>query len=291
MNALESLSGALEALVEKVSPSVVGVEHERGQGSGMLLTQDGYVITNAHVVERARGATMVRLGPLWSERAALVGSDKKTDVAVLKVDASARPALPFADSSKLRVGRVVVAIGNPLRFDRSVSLGVISAIDRSLPSPGGLFEGLIQTDAAINPGNSGGPLIDSSGAVVGINTAVVPYAQGIGFAIPSSTVAWVASVLMRRGKIERPLLGVSAKSEPTDLERFGQERAVRVLGVQPDGPAAKAGLSKGDLLLTADASRVTSVDDLQRVMVLSQRRDVELEIARGEGRRRVKVAL
>ncbi|MFO0722149.1 MAG: trypsin-like peptidase domain-containing protein [Myxococcota bacterium] len=291
MNALQQLSESLEALVEKVASAVVAVEHERGQGSGMVLTPDGYVVTNAHVVERARSAPLVRSGPGEGEKAALVGFDKKTDVAVLKLDARDRTALPFAETERIKVGQLVLAIGNPLRFDRSVSLGVISAIDRSLPSRDGVFEGLIQTDAAINPGNSGGPLIDVHGRVVGLNTAVVPWAQGIGFAIPASTVEWVAAVLMRRGRVERPLIGVAAKSEALDGARFGQPRAIRVLEVKPGGPAAKAGLSEGDLLLSADEARVSSVDDLQRVMVLSERPEVELLVARGETRRTVKVAV
>jgi serine protease Do len=225
-----------------------------------------------------------------------VGSDARTDLAVLRVDAST-PAcaglrsLPLA-TGRLAVGQLVVAIGNPLRFERSVSLGVVSAIDRSLPGRDGTYEGLVQTDAAINPGNSGGPLLDAEGAVVGINTAVIPYAQGIGFAIPASTATWVAAVLMRRGEVRRPLLGIAARGEELDLRAAlaaGQPRAVRVLEVGDGSPAAQAGLLAGDCLLRAGTSALGSVDDLQRVMVLSGAPEVDLEVLRGEGRRNLRV--
>jgi len=185
----------------------------------------------------------------------------------------------------------VVAIGNPFRFERSVSLGVISALDRSLPGPrGGLFEGLIQTDAAINPGNSGGPLLDADGNVLGINTAIIPWAQGIGFAIPSPTASWVAAVIIRTGEIRRPFLGIAAKGEellPTLSRGAGQTRAVRILSVGTGSPAQEAGLKKGDLVLTANGKPIASVDDLQRVMVLAGPGEVQLEIYRGEDRRRM----
>jgi len=186
------------------------------------------------------------------------------------------------------VGQLVVAIGNPFRFERSVSLGVISALDRSLPGPrGGLFEGLIQTDAAINPGNSGGPLLDADGSVLGINTAIIPWAQGIGFAIPAPTASWVAGVLIHEGEVRRPFLGIAARSEELqgELSRStGRNRAVRVLRVGADSPAQSAGLKKGDLLLSANGRTVSSIDDLQRVMVLSGQAEVRLEVYRGERR-------
>jgi S1-C subfamily serine protease len=321
---LAQLSRELEALVARTAPGVVGVEHRQGQGSGMVLTGDGYVLTNAHVVagaaaeagsgagrsgprrpgrsdrsgRRTAGASGIRVRLPGGETvpAERVGSDARTDLAVLRVDAS-MPAcaglrsLPLA-GGRLVVGQLVVAIGNPLRFERSVSLGVVSAIDRSLPGPDGIFEGLVQTDAAINPGNSGGPLVDAEGAVVGINTAVIPYAQGIGFAIPASTATWVAAVLMRRGEVRRPLLGIAARGEelaPRAAAAAGQPRAVRVLEVGSGSPAAQAGLLAGDRLLRAGTSALGSVDDLQRVMVLAEAPEVDLEVLRGEGRRSLRV--
>jgi S1-C subfamily serine protease len=337
---LAQLSGELEALVARTAPSVVGVEHRRGEGSGVVLTGDGYVLTNAHVVagaapgqgrpgpgprrgrpgfgrsgsgrsgrdgrgqpgedrdERgaAAGGLRVRLPGGEVVPAERVGSDPRTDLAVLRVDAAA-PAcaglrsLPLAEG-KLAVGQLVVAIGNPLRLERSVSLGVVSAIDRTLPGRDGPFEGLIQTDAAINAGNSGGPLLNALGEVVGINTAVIPYAQGIGFAIPAATAAWVAAVLMRHGEVRRPLLGIAARGEelgPRAALAAGQPRAVRILEVAGGSPAEQAGLRAGDCLLRAGSSALGSVDDLQRVMVLSEAPEVHLEVLGDDGRRSLQV--
>src|SRR5262249_32742962 len=161
--------------------------------------------------------------------------------------------LPIADPSSVAVGQLVVAIGNPFRFERSVSLGIVSALDRSLPGPNGvIFEGLIQTDAAINPGNSGGPLVNAHGEVVGINTAVIPGAQGMGFAVSARTATWVTSVLMQRGRVDRRYLGVAARSEqlsPALAEATGQSKAVRILQVGPGSPAETAGLRPDDLLI------------------------------------------
>jgi serine protease Do len=301
---LSQLSRELEELVARTAPGVVGVEHRRGQGSGLVLTGDGYVLTNAHVVAgsgpgrgmAAGGSLRVRLPGGEAVPAERVGSDPRTDLAVLRLDA-ATPAcarlrsLPLA-TGRLAVGQLVVAIGNPLRFERSVSLGVVSAVDRSLPSRDGLFEGLIQTDAAINPGNSGGPLLDADGVVVGINTAMIPYAQGIGFAIPAGTASWVAAVLMRGGEVRRPRLGIAARGEelePRAALTAGQPRAVRILEVGDGSPAQRAGLREGDCLLRADANTLGSVDDLQRVMVLAAGPEVQLDVLSGERRREVRV--
>src|SRR5262249_3986615 len=255
MSLMKQLSGELEELVAMATPAVVGVEHRRGQGTGLVLSKDGYVLTNAHVVQ-GFDDLRVRLAYGETTKAQLVGADERTDLAVIRVHADGLTSLPLADERKLRVGQLVVAIGNPFRFERSVSLGVISALDRSLPGPrGGLFEGLIQTDAAINPGNSGGPLLDADGSVLGINTAIIPWAQGIGFAIPAPTASWVAGVLIHEGEVRRPFLGIAARSEELqgELSRStGRSRAVRVLGVSTDGPAQAAGLKKGDLLLSAN---------------------------------------
>jgi serine protease Do len=290
MKMLKQLSQELEELVASTAPAVVGVEHRRGQGTGLVLAKDGYVLTNAHVVQ-GFDELRIRLNTGATVKGELVGADDRTDLAVVRIDADGLVSLPLADAQQLKVGQLVVAIGNPFRFERSVSLGVISALDRSLPGPrGGLFEGLIQTDAAINPGNSGGPLLDADGNVLGINTAIIPWAQGIGFAIPSPTVSWVAAVIIRTGEVRRPFLGIAAKGEellPALSRGAGQTRAVRILGVGAGSPAQEAGLKKGDLVLTANGKPIASVDDLQRVMVLAGPGEVQLEIYRGENRRRM----
>ena len=284
MSRLSEFSDELEALVATAAPSVVAVEHGRGQGSGIIVSSDGYVVTNAHVVQGRAGALGVRLAGGDELPAAVVGEDRASDLAVLRVNAWNLPSLALDESRRLRVGQVVLAIGNPLRFERSVSLGVVSAIERSLPGPNRRpFEGLVQTDAAINPGNSGGPLLDAHGAVVGINTAVIPYANGLGFAIPAHTAAWVTAVLIRDGRVDRPLIGISAQGvdlAPRVAAEFGQRRAVRVHAVAADSPASTAKLKPADLLLGANDTQLFSVDDLQRVMVLTRGADIALRVMR-----------
>jgi S1-C subfamily serine protease len=213
-----------------------------------------------------------------------VGTDARTDLAVVKIDASQLPSLSLDDDHEPVVGRLVLAIGNPLRLERSVTFGVVSALDRSLAGPGGgPIEGLIQTDAAVNPGNSGGPLVDAEGRVIGINTAAVPFAQGIGFAIPARTATWVTSVLIQRGRIDRPVLGIAARGLPVEADQLasaGQRRAIRVFEVVPDSPAARAGFRDGDLILAANGHALSSVDDLQRVLVLSSPATVRFNVLR-----------
>jgi S1-C subfamily serine protease len=283
LSLLRDLSDELEALVARTAPAVVGVQHRRGQGTGLVLAPDGYVLTNCHVVREA-GDLRIGFATGADLRGEVVGTDERTDLAVVRVGASGLVPLPLAERSRLRVGQLVVAIGNPLHFDRSVSLGVVSALDRSLPAPGGnLLEGLVQTDAAINPGNSGGPLLDADGAVVGVNTAIIPYAQGIGFAIPAHTANWIAAMLLHRGEVRRPFLGLSARGIDLDAARareYGQGRAVRVYDVGTDTPAERAGLRRGDLLLAANDSPIASVDDLQRIMTLSEASEVRLDLLR-----------
>jgi S1-C subfamily serine protease len=290
MSLLSQLSRELESLVAKAAPAVVGIEHAQGQGSGLILSPDGYVLTNAHVVGRAR-SLRVRLSEGSAVKAERVGGDERSDLAVIRIDGGSLTTLPLAGFESLNVGQLVLAIGNPFRFERSVSLGVISALDRTLPGArGGILEGLIQTDAAINPGNSGGPLLNTEGEVLGINTAIIPWAQGIGFAIPASTANWVAAVLIRSGEVQRPFLGIAAKGEElaADLVRnTGQPRAIRIVSVELSTPASVAGLRGGDLLLTANGKPLGTVDDLQRVMVLSSAGEVELEIWRDDKRHRL----
>jgi len=281
---LSEFSDELETLVANAAPSVVAVEHGQGQGSGIIVSGDGYVVTNAHVVQGRSSTLSVRLAGGEELRAEVVGEDRASDLAVLRVASHGLASLSLDESRRLRVGQLVLAIGNPLRFERSVSLGVVSAIDRSLPGPGRRpFEGLVQTDAAINPGNSGGPLLDARGSVVGINTAVIPRAHGLGFAIPAHTAAWVTAVLIRDGRIERPLLGIAAQGVdlmPSVARAVGQQRAVRVHAVAADSPASAARLAPADLLLVANDTALYSVDDLQRVLVLSGGAAVALRVVR-----------
>lgn len=288
MSDLRALSNELEALVERSARGVVSVRHRRGQGSGVVLANDGYIATNAHVVAAAQQQIAVRAGE--DLRARLVGSDQQTDLAVLKVDTDPLDALSLS-ATEPRLGQLVVALGDPFRFERSVSVGIVSALDRTLRGRDGHgFEELLQTDAAINPGNSGGPLIDMEGNVVGINTAMLAFAQGIGFAIPASTVDWVVAVLIQRGRVDRPRLGIHARPEvvPRDLcesvaETTAARRALCVHQVQSGSPAGRAGLRPGDYLLSANGSPATSINQLHKMLVLGRPTAAELEILSGDG--------
>jgi S1-C subfamily serine protease len=291
---LPQLSHEIEELVAKTAPSVVAVEQGRGQGTGVVIAGDGYVLTNSHVVRGDPRRLLVRT-PAGDELSAeLVGDDPESDLAVLRVAGPRLTPLELHESRRLRVGQLVLAIGNPLRFEGTVTLGVVSALERALPGPRGtLFEGLVQTDAAINPGNSGGPLLDASGAVVGINTAVIPQARGLGFAIAAHTASWIAAVLMRRGRIERPLLGVAARGvdlAASEVERLGQARAVRLHAVSEGSAAARVGLVAGDLLLKAGGLPLYGVDDLKRALVLGDGSEVVLDVQGKRERRTLSVA-
>ena len=282
MTPLAALSADLADLVARASPSVVGVEHRGGQGSGLVIAPDGLVLTNAHVARGGGGRLGVRLPGGDAARAERVGEDPRTDLAVIRVEARGLSPLPLADRP-LRVGELVIAIGNPLGFERTVTLGVVSALHRQLPSPAGQLDGLVQTDAAVNPGNSGGPLLDAEGRVAGVTTAMVPWAHGLAFAIPARTAAWVAAVLLRDGTVRRPFLGIAARGEDLapDLARtLGRERALRIVRVEAASAADQGGLREGDLLLSASGSPVEGVDDLQRALVLAGAPEVTLEVAR-----------
>ncbi len=289
--ALQAFSSDLADLVARASGSVVGIERRRGQGSGVVLAQDGFVLTNAHVAEGG-GPLRVRLSGSRIVRGEVVGTDERTDLAVLRAEAGDLPALPLAER-RLRVGEVVVAIGNPLGFERSVSLGVVSALHRNLGAPrGSVLEGLVQTDAAVNPGNSGGPLVDAQGAVVGITTAMLPWASGIGFAIPATTAGWVASTLIREGEVRRPFLGVAARGEDLDpalVREAGRVRAVRILEVVQGSPADSAGLRRGDLVVGASGAPVETLDDVVRAMVLGHPQEIALDVLRDGARSALRI--
>jgi S1-C subfamily serine protease len=291
VTALQAFSSDVAELVARAAPAVVGVEHRRGQGSGLVLAQDGYLLTNAHVA-RGGGPLRVRLSGARTARCELVGADERTDLAVLRVEARDLEVLALSER-RLAVGELVLAIGNPLGFERSVTLGVVSALHRNLPTPGGgMLEGLVQTDASINPGNSGGPLLDARGEVVGVTTAMLPWARGIGFAIPAHTASWVASVLIREGEVRRPFLGIAARGEdlePAVAAEAGHRRGVRVLEIVAGSPAQAAGLATNDLLLAAGERPVETLDDLQRVLVLAPGAEIAVEVLRGGKRERLAI--
>jgi S1-C subfamily serine protease len=270
---LDAYSRAVVSVVETVGPAVVGVRVAgRGAGSGVIIAPDGYALTNSHVVGGAsRLEATLTDGRTLGAR--LVGDDPATDLAVIRLDAAALPFAPLGDSETLRVGQLVVAIGSPLGFQSTVSAGVVSALGRSLRGRGGrLIEHVIQTDVALNPGNSGGPLVDSRARVVGVNTAMVAMAQGISFAVPIATAKWVVPQLLAAGRVRRGLLGLAGRQRPLDrrLARahgLATEAAVEILSVEPTGPAGRAGLREGDLIVTAEGRPVASVDDLHRFLV------------------------
>jgi S1-C subfamily serine protease len=288
---LDAYSRAVTGAVDRISPSVVNIEvhqaipeksrsgeprERRGGGSGFVFTPDGLILTNSHVVHDAKRIEVTthdgRRMP-----ASAIGDDPASDLAVIRVDEPDwnEPALTAAtlgDSQQLRVGQVVIAIGAPYGFQSTVTAGVVSALGRSLRSYSGrLIDDVIQTDASLNPGNSGGPLVDSHGRVVGVNTATIQAAQGICFAIGINTAKFVASRLLRDGRIRRSYIGVSGQTVPVHrrVVRFydlPKEMGALVLSVEENSPAKRAGLREGDLIVALDGHPVAGVDDLHRLL-------------------------
>ena len=275
---LDAYSRVTVGVSEKVCPSVVSVEVLRlssrrgergGTGSGFAFRPDGYLLTNSHVVH---GADLVQVtfsdGKQMS--AELVGDDTETDLAVLKIDAAGVPVTPLGRSSLMKVGQLVVAVGNPLGFQCTVTAGVVSALGRSLRARSGrLINDIIQTDAALNPGNSGGPLVNFRGEAIGVNTAVIPEAQGICLAISSDTASWVAEGLIRDGRIRRSYLGVAGQrvALPSRLLRehdLKNETGMMVMAVEAGSPGANAGLRERDVVVAFNGKPVGGVDDLHR---------------------------
>jgi S1-C subfamily serine protease len=285
---LDAYSQAVVRAAEKVSPSVVNIEVKkalkmkgvntyrlpeemRGSGSGFIFTPDGFVLTNSHVVHHAE-TIEVTLSDGRRFRADLIGDDPGTDLAVIRINGAKFPSAPLGDSQRIRVGQLVIAIGNPYGFQCTVTAGVISALGRSLRSMSGrLIDNVIQTDAALNPGNSGGPLVTSHGEVIGVNTAMILPAQGICFAIGINTAKFVAARLIKDGKIRRSYIGLGGQNVMLHRRfvralRLPVESGVLVASIEDGSPAQRAGLGKGDMIIAFDGKPVAGIDDLHRIL-------------------------
>jgi S1-C subfamily serine protease len=285
---LDAYSRAVISAAERVSPSVVNLdvrtnsrgrqgmrsrqpEELRGTGSGFIFTPDGFILTNSHVVHRADKIS-VTLPDGRRFEGDMVGEDPDTDLAVVRINGANFLATPLGDSEKIRVGQLVIAIGNPYGFQCTVTSGVVSALGRSLRSISGrLIDNIIQTDAALNPGNSGGPLVTSQGEVIGVNTAMILAAQGICFAIGINTAKFVAGRLIKEGKIRRSYIGLGGQNVPLHrrIIRFYHlpvESGVLVVSLEENSPAKKAGLSEGDIIVGLDGQPVAGIDDLHRML-------------------------
>ena len=288
MEPLDAYSQAVMAAADKVGPAVVSLQVGTGRknvpsdprvtpeahasGSGFIFTPDGYLLTNSHVVH---GATTIHatLADGRQLAAELVGDDPDTDLAVVRAFAPHLDHAALGDSASLRVGQLVIAIGNPYGFQATVTAGVVSALGRSLRAKSGrLIDNIIQTDAAINPGNSGGPLVNAQGQVIGVNTAVIKEAQGICFAIPMSTAMFITHRLIRDGHIRRGYLGLGGQNVPVlrRVTRFYQlpaENGILVISVEPGSPADRAGVIAGDIIVTYNGRHVSNVDDLHKLLI------------------------
>ncbi|HVN44171.1 MAG TPA: trypsin-like peptidase domain-containing protein [Steroidobacteraceae bacterium] len=277
---LDAYSAAVVGALEQVGPAVVSVyvggaaEAERargGAGSGVVVTPDGYLLTNGHVVQRVSAARVTFVDGR-SVPAVVAGRDPATDLAVLRAQAASLPCARLVPDQRLRPGQLVVAVGNPLGFESTVSAGVVSALGRSLRSrQGRLIENVVQHTAALNPGNSGGPLVDWRGHVAGINTAIIAMAQGIGFAIPASTAQWVLTEILTQGRVRRAWLGIAARDRPLDLRLvralgLTARHAVEVLSRESSGPAASSDLRPGDLIVTVQGEPADGIDALHRLL-------------------------
>jgi S1-C subfamily serine protease len=298
---LDAYSRAVIGVVERVGPAVVRVDRLResrrarrarpeGSGSGFVFTPDGLILTNSHVVSGAEHLDVMTTDGR-SYTADVLGDDPDTDLAVLRISASALPVVDLGRSADLRTGQLVVAVGHPLGFEHTVTTGVISATGRSLRArTGRMMENIIQTDAALNPGNSGGPLVTSAGKVVGVNTAVIMGTQGLSFAVPIDTATRVVTAILQEGHVRRAFLGIGGQNTrlPRHLARVTAVTSgtgVRVDSVVPDSPAGRAGIQPGDVIVGFSSAAVASIDDLHR-MLTREAIDVAatLRIVRGAAR-------
>ena len=297
---LDAYSRAVVSVVDSVGPAVVSISAGKnrssaevdqvGAGSGVVIAPDGYILTNDHVVQNA-DRLKVRLTDGATLSATVIGKDAATDLAVIRADASYLTCSTLGSSDRLRVGQLVIAMGNPFGFQSTVSTGVVSALGRALRSTQGrLIENIIQHTAPLNPGNSGGPLVDSTGKVVGINTAIIVMAQGIGFSIPGTTARWVVSQILTHGRVRRGFLGIAGRQRPLDrrvvrFHHLNKNHAVEVLTIESHSPADQAGLRVNDLIVAIDQVAVGNVDDLHRFLAewpIGQ--PVEMDVIRGQRR-------
>ena len=284
---LDAYSQAVTRAVELVAPSVVRIEVTKaqqmphgsrqgvGSGSGFVISPDGLVLTNSHVVHGAAKIEVV-LADGRRPDAMLIGEDPDSDLAVLRIYAPNLTPLKFADSSRLKVGQLAIAIGSPYGFEATVTAGVVSALGRSLRSQTGrLMDDIIQTDAALNPGNSGGPLVNSHGEVIGVNTAMILPAQGICFAIASNTAQLITGWLVAEGRVRRSYVGIAGQTTPIHARlrrhyRLTQDRGVLVVGVEPGSPARLAGLREGDIIIAFKGEVLAGTDELLRKLVATE---------------------
>jgi S1-C subfamily serine protease len=292
---LDAYSQAVIRVVGQVGPAVItvsgrGGRGDGGMGSGFIIAPDGFAVTNSHVVSgRHRLKATTEDGDELD--AELIGDDPATDLALIRLAARDLPHTELGDSDALQVGQLVIAVGNPFGFRSTVSTGVVSAVGRSMRSQEGrLIESIIQHTAPLNPGNSGGPLVDSRGRVVGVNTAIIAWAQGLGFAVPGNTARWVAGDLLGHGRVRRMSLGIRVmaadipRSVSRELDLLG-DHAMEVVEVMPGAAAASAGLRAGDLIVSAAGRIIAGTDDLHRVLTsLPPGASFTLEIVRGRQR-------
>jgi S1-C subfamily serine protease len=277
---LDAYSETVSGAAANVAPAVVNIQVQNpslgrrgeGGGSGFFIAPDGFILTNSHVVHSAQSIE-VTLNDARTFSATLVGDDPDTDLAVVRINASQLPFLPFADSKNLRVGQIAIAIGSPYGFQQTVTAGVVSALGRSMRGQSGrLMDDIIQTDTALNPGNSGGPLVNSTGKVIGVNTAVILPAQGLCFAIAANTAQLVAGWLIRDGKIRRSYLGLAGQNTTIHPRlvrhhKLANNQGVLVAGIEPDGPARQSGLEERDIIIGFRDAVISTIDDLHRVLV------------------------
>jgi S1-C subfamily serine protease len=294
--ALDAYSRTVMNAAQTVGPAVVNIEVRHGDskaekrggsGSGFVFTPDGFILTNSHVVHGAgRMEAAIPDGRRFD--AELLGEDPHTDLAVIRIDGPNLPCAVLGDSSSLRVGQLVVAIGNPYGFQSTVTAGVVSATARSFRSASGrLIDNVIQTDAALNPGNSGGPLVNGRGQVIGVNTAIIRPAQGICFAIPSNTATFVAAQLLRFGRVKRSYIGMGGQDVPLHRRilrhhKLPGDGGVLVIQIEPGSPADRAGVREGDILVEFDGAAIERVDELYRLLTEERvGKSAEMVVLRG----------
>ena len=275
------------------TPAVVSVSRRGGSGSGVIVRADGIIITNAHVVGNAR-TVEIRTADGRTFTGTVLGTDTDVDTAVVRINANNLPAAPLADSDRLEVGQLAIAIGNPLGLERTVTRGVVSAVNRD-PRGVDIAAGLIQTDAAINPGNSGGPLLDSSGRVIGINTAILVGTTGLGFAVPINVAIDVMEQIVATGRVRRSYLGIDYRDITPEISRYFRlpiEEGIVVFAVGPGSPAARAGIAVEDFITGIDGQTIRNGNDLRRILRTKRPGEtVTVDLMRGTARRRVSVRL